>query len=39
MRQLLCVLESDMGIIFNTWEVSRGNRGTKGRKKIKLHDG
>ena len=32
-------LESDMGIIFNTGEMSRGNRGTKGRNKIKLHEG
>jgi hypothetical protein len=38
MRQL-CPLESDMGIIFNRGEVSGGNRGKKGEKKRKLHEG
>jgi len=35
MRQL-CVLESDMGIIFNRGDVSRRSRGTKRRKESKI---
>lgn len=38
MRQL-CVLESDLGIILNTREVSKGNRGTKVINKLKWHEG
>jgi len=37
--QQLCVLACDMGIIFNRGKVSGGNRGTKGGKKIKSHEG
>jgi hypothetical protein len=35
----LCVMESDMEIIFNRGEMIKGNRGTKGKNKIKIHEG